>query len=169
LLERHLETRENPLRFITDGMLGKLTRWLRILGHDVEYTGSMDDKELVQKAKKENRVLLTRDLELYKQAIAKGAEAFLIESPDQTANLASLAKRFRFPLQVDVRASRCPKCNGKIKIVSKASVADKIPSTTSSNYNEFWQCQECRQIYWRGAHWKRIDKTLDEAKKTLTT
>jgi len=169
LLERHLETRENPLRFITDGMLGKLTRWLRILGHDVEYTGSMDDKELVQKAKKESRVLLTRDLELYKQAIAKGAEAFLTESPDQTANLASLAKRFRFPLQIDVRASRCPKCNGRIEIVSKASVADKIPSTTSSNYNEFWQCQECGQIYWRGAHWKRIDKTLDEAKKTLRT
>ena len=167
MLERHLETRENPLRFITDGMLGKLTRWLRILGHDVEYTGSMDDKELVQKTKKENRVLLTRDLELYKQAIAKGAEAFLVESPDQTANLSSLAKRFRFPLEVDVRASRCPKCNGKIKLVPKSSIADEIPLTTSSNYNEFWRCQICSQIYWRGAHWKRIDKTLDEAKRTL--
>lgn len=150
-------------------MLGKLTRWLRMLGHDVEYTGSMDDKELIQKAKKENRVLLTRDLELYKQAAAKRAEAFLVESPDQTANLASLAKRFRFPLEVDVRASRCPICNGRIKMVSKASIVDKIPSTTSSNYKQFWQCQNCSQVYWRGTHWKRIDKTLDEAKKTLRT
>ena len=146
-------------------MLGKLTRWLRMLGHDVEYTGSMDDRELIQKAKEENRVLLTRDLELYKQTIGKGAEAFLIESPDQTANLASLGERFGFQLQVDVRTSRCPKCNGKIKIVTKASIADKIPSTTSSNYNEFWQCRSCSQIYWRGAHWKRIEKTLDEAKR----
>ena len=156
-------------KFIADGMLGKLTRWLRLLGHNIEYAGSMDDKELIQKARNENRVLLTRDVELYKQAIAKGAEAFLIESPNQTANLASLAKRFKFKLEVDVKVSRCPKCNGTIKTASKTSVADKIPPTTSSNYNEFWQCQQCGQVYWRGAHWNRIEKILDEAKKTQAT
>lgn len=157
------------MKFITDGMLGKLTRWLRMLGHDVEYTGSMDDKELIQKTMKERRILLTRDLELYRQAIAKGAEAFLVESPNQTANLASLARRFGFKLEVNVRVSRCPKCNGEISVVLKSSIARKIPSTTCSNYDDFWQCQSCGQIYWRGAHWKKIDKTLDEAKRMLAT
>jgi len=157
------------LKFVTDGMLGKLTRWLRMLGHDVEYTGSMDDKELIRKAKKDSRILLTRDVELYKQAIARGADAFLIENPNQTADLANLARRFKFKLEVDVKVSRCPKCNSKIKAVSKASVADKVPSTTSSSYDEFWQCQSCAQVYWRGTHWKRIDKTLKEAKKALAT
>lgn len=156
------------LKFLTDGMLGKLTRWLRMLGHDVEYTGSMEDKELIQKAKKENRILLTRDVELYRQAIAKGAEAFLIENPNQTANLGSLAKRFKFKLEINVEASRCPKCNSKIKVVSKADVVDRVPLSTSSNYDEFWQCQGCGQVYWRGAHWERIEKTLTEAKKTTT-
>ena len=113
------------VKFVTDGMLGKLTRWLRILGHDVEYVGSMDDKELIQKAKKENRVLLTSDLELYKQAIARGAEAFLVENPNQTANLASLAKRFNLRLEVNVKISRCPKCNGTIRTVSKTAIAEK--------------------------------------------
>lgn len=155
------------LKFVTDGMLGKLTRWLRMLGHDVEYTGSMDDKELLQKAKKENRILLTRDLELYQQAIARGAEAFLIESPNQTANLAKLAKRFGFKLEIDVKVSRCPKCNTRIKPVSKTDVVSKIPETTSSYYNEFWECLGCQQVYWRGAHWKRIEETLTEARKTL--
>jgi uncharacterized protein with PIN domain len=154
-------------KFITDGMLGKLTRWLRILGHDVEYTGSMDDKELIQKAKKEDRVLLTRDVELYKQAVTKGAEAFLIEDPNQTANLASLAKRFKLRLEVNVKISRCPKCNGTIRTVSKTEIVDKIPATTSSNYNNFWQCEQCGQVYWRGAHWNRIEKTLKDARKTL--
>jgi len=158
----------NELKFVTDGMLGKLTRWLRMLGHDVEYTGSMDDRELIQKARNENRILLTRDIELYRQAIAKGAEAFLIENPNQTANLANLAKRFNFRLEVDMQASRCPKCNSKIKVVSKAKITDKIPKSTSSNYDQFWQCQGCRQVYWRGAHWKKIDKTLEEAKNALT-
>ena len=155
------------LKFITDGMLGKLTRWLRILGHDVEYTGSMDDKELIQEAKKESRVLLTRDVELYRQAIAKGAEAFLIEDPKQTANLASLAKRFKLKLEVNVKISHCPKCNGTIRIASKTEIADRIPVTTSSNYDEFWQCQQCGQAYWRGAHWNRIERTLEEARKAL--
>jgi len=155
------------LRLLTDGMLGKLTRWLRILGHDVEYTGSMDDKELIQKTKKEDRVLLTRDVELYKQAIAKGAEAFLLENPNQTANLASLARRFNLRLEVNVEISRCPKCNGTIRTVSKTAVAEKIPATTSSNYNDFWQCQQCGQVYWHGAHWDRIEKTLDDARKAL--
>ena len=65
-------------------MLGKLTRWLRMLGQDVIYTGSMDDKELIQKAKKENRVLLTRDRELYQQAIGKSTEAFFVEGKQPT-------------------------------------------------------------------------------------
>jgi len=148
-------------------MLGKLTRWLRMLGHDVEYTGSMEDKELIQKVKKENRILLTRDLELYQHTIAKGAEAFLIESPNQTANLATLAKRFGFKLEINVKVSRCPKCNTRIKPASKTDVIKKIPQTTSSYYNEFWECPKCQQVYWRGAHWKKIEKTLREARKKL--
>jgi len=155
------------LKFVTDGMLGKLTRWLRMLGQDVVYTGSMDDKELIQKVKKEQRILLTRDLELYQQAIAKGAEAFLVEGKTEAEKLANLAKRFRFKLEIDVKVSRCPKCNTTIKPVSKTDVINKIPETTSSYYNEFWECPKCRQVYWRGAHWKKIEKTLIEARKTL--
>ena len=155
------------LKFVTDGMLGKLTRWLRMLGQDVVYTGSMDDKELIQKAKKEQRILLTRDLELYQQAIGKGVEAFLVEGKTEAEELAKLAKRFGFKLEIDVKVSRCPKCNTRIKPVLKTDVITKIPKTTSSYYNEFWECPKCQQVYWRGAHWKRIEKTLIEAKKTL--
>lgn len=157
------------LKFVTDGMLGKLTRWLRMLGQDVVYTGSMDDKELIQKVKKEKRILLTRDLELYQQAIGKGVEAFLVEGKTEAEELANLVKRFGFKLEIDIKVSRCPKCNARIKPVSKTDVITKIPKTTSSYYNEFWECPECQQVYWRGAHWKRIEKTLIEARKTLAS
>jgi len=155
------------LKFITDGMLGKLTRWLRMLGQDVEYASSPDDRELMAKAKKENRVLLTRDLELYQQATARGIDSFLVESPNQTANLVNLAERFKFKLEIDLKASRCPKCNDKINEISKASVAERIPLKTSANYDKFWRCEGCGQIYWRGAHWTRIDQTFEEARRTL--
>lgn len=155
------------LKFLTDGMLGKLTRWLRMLGQDVEYTDSMADKALIQKAKKTNRILLTRDVQLFQRAIARGAEAFLIESTDEAENLASLGKRFKFKLEIDLKISRCPKCNAQIRFVRKDSVIDRIPETTSTCYNEFWECPNCEQIYWQGAHWKRIEETLREARRAL--
>jgi uncharacterized protein with PIN domain len=155
------------LRFITDGMLGKLTRWLRILGHDVHYYKSRDDKELVEMAKSEKRVLLTRDHMLYHQALTQRIEAVLDESRDRAEKLADLAKRFNIKLEVDLSVSRCPKCNTPIKAVSKESVLDQIPEATSTYYNDFWKCPGCGQIYWQGAHWKRIEKTLEEAKEKL--
>ena len=155
------------LKFLTDGMLGKLTRWLRMLGQDVEYMDSMDDEALIQKAKETNYILLTRDLQLFQRAIAQGAEAFLIENTNEAENLASLAKRFKFKLEIDLKISRCPKCNAQIRSVRKNSVINRIPETTSTHYNEFWECPNCKQIYWQGAHWKRIEKTLREARKAL--
>jgi len=157
------------LKFITDGMLGKLTRWLRMLGHDVEYSRSDDDKKLIERAKSEGRILLTRDLKLYQQAMTRGVEAVLVAASTGAENLADLAGRFNFKLEIDVTVSRCPKCNTKIKPVSKDMVIDRVPETTSTYYNEFWECPECGQIYWQGAHWKRIETTLKEARKALET
>jgi len=157
------------LKFITDGMLGKLTRWLRMLGHDVEYSRSTDDKKLIETAKSDGRILLTRDLKLYQQAMTQGVDAVLVEAATGGEKLADLAGRFNFKLEIDVTVSRCPKCNTKIKPVSKDIVIDRVPKTTTSYYNEFWECLGCGQIYWQGAHWKRIEKTLKEAKKALET
>jgi len=153
------------MKFITDGMLGKLTRWLRMLGHDVEYSKSLDDEELIDRAKTENRFLLTRDLKLYQQSVTHGANVFLVEGNAGAKKLAQLSKRFNFKLEIDVAVSRCPKCNTPIKSVSKEEVIDRIPKATALYYSEFWKCPSCEQIYWRGAHWKRIEKTLREAKE----
>jgi len=155
------------LKFITDGMLGKLTRWLRMLGQDVEYSRSVEDKKLIEMAKKEQRTILTRDLKLYQQAMMQGVNAVLVEASTGAEKLADLARRFNFKLEIDVTVSRCPKCNTKIRPVPKDMVIDRVPKTTSTYYNEFWECPSCGQVYWQGAHWKRIEKTLEEAKTAL--
>jgi uncharacterized protein with PIN domain len=157
----------DALKFITDGMLGKLTRWLRLLGYDVEYANDMEDKELMAIAKKEKRILLTRDLELYQQANALGVDAFLVEGTTETERLTNMAKKYDFPLEIDVTISRCPKCNTKIKPVKKDQIAAKVQKATFTFYNKFWECPKCGQIYWQGAHWKRITETLNEARKKL--
>jgi len=140
-----------------------------MLGHDVNYSNSLDDDQLLEIAKNEHRVLLTRDLQLYQKAMTRGLNAFLVEGNTEAEKLAKLAQRFGLELDFDVTVSRCPKCNTKIEPLAKEKVLDRVPKTTSSYYEEFWECPGCKQIYWRGAHWKRIDKTLEEAKKALKT
>jgi len=148
-------------------MLGKLTRWLRMLGHDVEYYRDAEDKKLVEMAKSGKRILLTRDFELYQQAVNQGLEAFFVEATDEAEKLAVIAKRFNFKLEIDLSASRCPKCNGVVVAVSKEVVIDQLPEGTSTYYNNFWKCPLCGQVYWQGAHWKRIQMTLEAANRRL--
>ncbi|MEM3673251.1 MAG: Mut7-C RNAse domain-containing protein [Candidatus Bathyarchaeia archaeon] len=155
------------MKFIADGMLGKLTRWLRMLGHNVKYSNRLDDAQLIAIAKKERRVLLTRDLELYQQATAKGVDAFYLNGATEEERLAELAKRFNIKLDIDMQTSRCPKCNAKVKPVPKDNVKDKVEKSTFTYYNDFWECSKCGQVYWQGAHWTRIRKTLEAAKENL--
>ncbi|MEM2412421.1 MAG: Mut7-C RNAse domain-containing protein [Candidatus Bathyarchaeia archaeon] len=153
------------MKFIADGMLGKLTRWLRMLGHNVKYSNKLDDAQLIAIAKKEQRILLTRDLELYQQAAAKGIQAFYVNGQTEAENLAKIAQKFGISLDVDMKRSRCPKCNAQVKPIPKEKVAGRVEETTYAHYNEFWECPKCGQIYWQGAHWTRIRKTLETAKE----
>ena len=153
------------MKFIADGMLGKLTRWLRMLGQDVMYSNQFEDEELIMTANNEHRVLLTRDLELYQRAIAKGIDAFYVEGQTEAEKLAELAKRFVFPLEIDLKRSRCPRCNTKIQPTPKEKLVGKVEKHTFTYYDEFWKCPKCGHIYWQGAHWEGIRATLEEAKK----
>lgn len=155
------------MKFLADGMLGKLTRWLRILGHDVEYSPCMDDRALIAKAKEEGAILLTRDIELYKTATTKGIDAFFVYEKLEEEQLAELADRFGIDLKIDMTTSRCPKCNTPVKPTRKEEIADKVEKNTLEYYNEFWRCPNCGQVYWQGAHWTRIRKTLENAKQKM--
>ena len=155
------------LRFLADGMLGKLTRWLRILGHDVTYFRSTEDKNLIKMANSESRVLLTRDQELVHQALKKGVKTFFVKGIDNIETLVDLANTFGFNFKIEISISHCPKCNMLIRLVTKESVLLEIPELTALHYEEFWKCNGCGQVYWQGAHWKMIIKTLEEAKRIL--
>ena len=153
------------MKFIVDGMLGKLTRWLRMLGQDVKYSTQYEDTELVAIAEKEHRVLLTRDTELFKRALSMAVDAFYVAGKTEAEKLAELAERFNLSLTIDLSRSRCPRCNAKILLTSKETIAGKVEKNTFSFYSEFWECPNCGHVYWQGAHWKGIRATLEEAKK----
>jgi uncharacterized protein with PIN domain len=138
-----------------------------MLGHDVKYSNKLNDAELAVIAKKERRILLTKDLELYQRATAKGINAFYVEGETEAKRLAALAKRFSIPLVIDLKNSRCPRCNTKLRVAPKEKLAGKVERNTFTYYSDFWKCPECGQIYWQGAHWRRIRATLEEAEENL--
>ena len=151
------------MKFIADAMIGKISRWLRILGHDVKYLRTAEDRALIKRASDEKRILLTKDKELYKKSVAAGIEAYLVEGRTRIEVLAGLATHFDFLLELNMDNSRCPKCNGVVKAVSKREVANNLNTSTYSYYDLFWKCLACGQIYWKGPHWKRIKETLANA------
>jgi uncharacterized protein with PIN domain len=147
-------------------MLGKLARWLRMIGQDVTYNVKLGDNELLGMAKLEQQVLLTRDLELYKQAIREGLNAFYVEGKAEPERLAKVANRYGLKLEIDMDKSRCPVCNTPIKPAQKEQLKSQLKPNTYRYYEQFWQCPNCDQIYWQGAHWKQITNTLTEAQQS---
>jgi uncharacterized protein with PIN domain len=148
-------------------MLGKLTRWLRMMGHDVAYSTQLCDNELLAISKAEERVLLTRDLELYRRAISRGLDAFYVAGKTESERLAEVAKRYGIALDIDMDKSHCPLCNTPIKSADKEQLKTQLEPNTYRYYNSFWQCPNCHQIYWQGSHWKQISNTLTWAKQKL--
>ena len=152
---------------MVDGMLGKLTRWLRILGHDVKYSSILKDDQLTEITKKEKRTLLTKDRGLYRQATRKRVKAYYVKGKGEVEKLAELAMRFGIQLDIDMAKSRCPRCNTKVKPIPKIEVSQRVKPKTFDYYNNFWECPKCKQVYWKGAHWKGIRKTLRKAKRKV--
>ena len=149
------------IRFVLDVHLGKLATYLRLLGFDALYRNDYDDEELAQISSQEQRILLTQDRGLLKRSIVTYGYAVRSDHPEE--QIVEVLERFELhdaitPLQ------RCPQCNGALAIVEKATIEDQIPYYTRLYYDEFAQCQSCDQIYWKGAHYGRIQALIDRVK-----
>jgi len=155
------------VKFLVDSMLGKLARWLRMLGHDVTYNVQLCDNELLEIARKENRVLLTKDLELYKRGASRGIDSLYVEGKTESQRLAKIAKRYGITLAINMDISHCPVCNTLLESASKDQLSGELEKNTYTYYDKFWKCPNCGQVYWQGAHWKQINQTLIEAQNSL--
>jgi uncharacterized protein with PIN domain len=145
-------------KFLLDGMLGSLTRWLRICGYDSEYRKDLQDILLIEEAKNNNRILLTRDKTLVKQARKSGVRSYYIEG----ANLVERLKLLIHELGLNLTPSnsRCPRCNGNLNKVEKNRVKHIVPKKSLDNFENFWQCSNCDSVFWKGSHWDNIIRTI---------
>lgn len=144
------------LRFIVDGMLGSLARKLRIYGFDTSYDAYSEDLELLEKAGGDHRILLTSDQELFRTALKRNLKAILINEDSDEDRMVSILKELGLK-DVHPTPTRCPVCNGLLEPISEGEVVGKLPQNISNRYKEFYRCQSCGKLYWRGSHWRRIE------------
>jgi uncharacterized protein with PIN domain len=142
-------------------MLGSLNRWLRICGYQTEFYKDVSDQELITKAKEKDLILLTKDRTLFRKATKKNVRAFIVTGKNDEEKIASVAKEYR--LTLDPKTARCTICGSKLYRVLKESVKDVVPLGSIDIYNEYWRCNGCDKVYWRGSHWKRIEEKVSKA------
>ena len=152
-----------PLKFMADSMLGRLARWLRILGYDVAYESSISDNDLIARALRENRIILTMDRELANRKSAKNV--LLLRSDDYKEQLKHVITYYKIDCESHI-FSRCLLCNERLDSVEKEKIKDKVPPYVYATHDEFDICPQCRRAYWSGTHRDNILKKLDKIMKS---
>lgn len=146
-------------RFVADVMVGKLARWLRLTGFDVLFDASWDDRELLAIARREDRILLTRDVPL-----ASGAgepRRLLVASDDYREQLAQVVGAFGLDPWEGL-FSRCMDCNSPLQTALRDEVRHKVPPFVFSTRDRFKRCGRCDKILWHGTHSQDILSLLRE-------
>jgi len=154
--------RPQPLRnpkFILDVHLGKLAAYLRMLGFDAEYGRSLTDARLAEISASEHRILLTRDRGLLKRgAITHG---YWVRETNSRRQIAEVIHRFNLARAVRP-FTRCMACNGVLEPVSKEQAQNLVPRRSIEPYNDFQRCGQCGRIYWKGSHYTRMHRWIEE-------
>jgi len=149
------------MKFLCDQMLGTLAKWLRIYGFDTYFaTSEVDDSDLIEISKKENRTLITRDKQLIINAKRENLKVIELNITDLDEQLKQVLK----DVEVDKLKilSRCILCNSIIEKIEKEKIKNKVPPRVFENNDEFWFCKKCNKIYWRGTHTEDMIKKTDE-------
>jgi hypothetical protein len=162
-----------PHRFILDNHLGRLSRYLRLLGLDCLYDTSLEDGELAQISASEGRILLTRDRQLLMRSIV--TQGYSVRSMVVEAQLDEIFTRFHILNEIKP-FGRCAECNTLLTLVEKAEIIDRLEPLTRQYFDDFHQCPKCGRIYWKGSHYFKLSQTfqifldrfLDYSQKSIT-
>lgn len=141
-------------------MLGRLARWLRIIGYDAEYVTGKNRTNLIMQSLQENRIVVTRDHELSSKRALK---LILITSDHCDKQLQQLFKETGITAKKSRLFTRCTICNKKNDIITdKESVRSRVPEYVFQTTGKFSVCPECKRIYWPGTHWELLNKELQK-------
>lgn len=162
-----IKLRPQPLRvtrFVLDTHLGRLAAYLRMLGFDTLYRNDYDDLTLAQISADEKRILLTcdRGLLMRKQV----THGYYVRDRQPRQQLLEIISRLELTSSIKP-FTRCLHCNGTIQPVDKAAIDHRLLPRTKAHYDEFWQCQQCQKIYWKGSHYQRMQQLIEQLNSSV--
>jgi uncharacterized protein with PIN domain len=147
-------------------MLGRLARWLRLLGFDTLYDPGISDARLLRVAKEQERIILTRDTRLIK---IRGIKDYLLLNANNSFQQL-LEVIHALNLKDFQPLSRCVACNGQLsKIPDKKEIRDAVPDFVFHNFHIFLRCGGCKKVYWEGTHPRMFREKLTEVLQVLPT
>lgn len=147
--------RELPC-LLVDAMLGRLAKWLRLMGYDVLYASGFSDHQIAAHARAEQRVVLTRDHELIRR---KGIRCLLIHSDSLEDQLGEVVTALGEPL-ADAEP-RCPRCNALLVEATPDEARPHVPSYVLRTQRRFGYCPDCDKYYWAGSHWQHVRSIVE--------
>jgi len=151
----------NAPRFIVDNNVGKLVKWLRIMGYDTLFFGGSSDSSMITIALNEDRVILTRDTQIMKRRVVTSGQlkAILITSDEPERQMRQVIDTLHLNCQFRP-FTLCLECNQPLVERSKEQVKDLVPPYVFQTQSQYVECPACHRIYWRGTHWQAMTKKL---------
>lgn len=144
-------------RFILDAHLGKLAKYLRMLGFDTLYRNDFGDQEIIEIAKEQNRIILSRDKLLLKSP--EITHGYYVRATEKHHQLTEIVERF--DLYSQFRSfTRCMTCNAVLKSKDKESIRNLVDPDTYKCFDEFFYCPDCAKVFWKGSHFARMERLI---------
>ncbi len=155
------------MKFIADRMLGKLATWLRIFGYDTLYIADFetDDEDLFLLENFKDRILLTRDKELYERAIKRNRKVIFIKNDSVIDQISEMKE---YGINTEIKMERCSVCNDLLRRPTDAEAKEVmeregIENDLKERY-ELWYCERCKKLYWLGSHYRNMVRFLENLK-----
>lgn len=147
------------MKFVLTKELGKLAKWLRILGFDTEYFKQDNSSSLIIQALRDERIILTRNRRLLQ---TKGIKVILVEKEKIKEQIKEILNTLQINLNPEMMFTRCIICNVELLSIEKEKVKEQVPEYVFKTQKEFITCPKCRRIYWSGTHWGNVRQMLKE-------
>lgn len=149
------------MKFILTNELGRLTKWLRILGFDAAYLSGGSRSELIINSLREDRIILSRDRRMSQLS---GVRFLRIKYDKVREQLKQTLEELDIKLENCPLFTRCVICNRQLEDIEKKKIKDKVPEYVYNTQGDFVICPECGRIYWQGTHWGNVRQLLDSVK-----
>jgi uncharacterized protein with PIN domain len=154
------------IRLIADNNVGKLARWLRLIGYDTTLLRQKDDAQMIKIALGENRVILTKDAQFMKRRLVTNGtlKTVHIEQDDPKLQVQEVVKTLALDYHFKP-FSLCLECNRALVARNKEEVKNLVPTRVFETQTQYTQCPVCHRIYWPGTHWQAMGKKLRDLQR----